>query len=370
MRWKAIRRRTRIAAPRQAGFSLLELLVAIGVFLVISAASFMLFSRHQALLSREQGLTGLSLSMRNILTQMQLDLINAGAGMVTGVNVPNAPVGATIVNSVIASGSSCRNSTTGAYTSTCFDRLNVIAIDPNTPPLPPQTNAGACASTSGATSVYVPAASGLTLAQTAALFHTGDQVLLINGAGSQFTSTVLTANGAVSGTYVQLQHNATGVGAVLGANTAANDPLALTTDAAMGTPPLGNSFCPATDWLMKLSPITYFVDASDSANPQLKRTRSGATDVVMDQVIGFKVGATIWNGSASTGISSATYDYNNADYASNYTLLRSIRVAVIARTRPSTDPSYTFVNPFDGGRYQVLGASIVVNPRNMSMNDN
>jgi hypothetical protein len=68
-------------------------------------------------------------------------------------------------------------------------------------------------------------------------------------------------------------------------------------------------------------------------------------------------------------VSEGTYDYNNADYASNYYLVRSMRISLIARTTPSNDPAYDFINPFDGGKYQVQGASIVVNPRNMSMND-
>jgi hypothetical protein len=70
----------------------------------------------------------------------------------------------------------------------------------------------------------------------------------------------------------------------------------------------------------------------------------------------------------------STYDVNNIspppyDSAYMFSLVRSVRVSLIARTKPSTDPSFTFRNPFDGGPYQVQGASVVVDPRNLSMND-
>jgi hypothetical protein len=46
-----------------------------------------------------------------------------------------------------------------------------------------------------------------------------------------------------------------------------------------------------------------------------------------------------------------------------------VRVSLIARTQPSTDPSFTFRNAFDNGPYIVQGASVVVDPRNLSMNE-
>jgi hypothetical protein len=64
-----------------------------------------------------------------------------------------------------------------------------------------------------------------------------------------------------------------------------------------------------------------------------------------------------------------SYDYSNSDYNSDYTLVRAVRVTLIGRTTPSTDPSYTYRNPFDLGAYQIRGSSIVVNPRNLTMKD-
>ncbi len=44
--------------PRAQGFSLIELMVALAVFLVVSIASLSLFSRHETMLSREQESVG------------------------------------------------------------------------------------------------------------------------------------------------------------------------------------------------------------------------------------------------------------------------------------------------------------------------
>ena len=119
------------------GFSLLELLVAMGVFLLVSSVSFTLFSRHQALLSEEQTTVGLNIGLRNALAQIQLDVVNAGNGLILGTNVPAWPVGVTIQNS---------NPTTAQCDPTasnptrlcraCFDQLNVILADPRHHPSP------------------------------------------------------------------------------------------------------------------------------------------------------------------------------------------------------------------------------------------
>jgi hypothetical protein len=50
-------------------------------------------------------------------------------------------------------------------------------------------------------------------------------------------------------------------------------------------------------------------------------------------------------------------------------MVRSIRVSLIGRTTPSNIDT-EFQNTFDQGHYQVQGIAVVINPRNMSMNDN
>jgi hypothetical protein len=47
--------------------------------------------------------------------------------------------------------------------------------------------------------------------------------------------------------------------------------------------------------------------------------------------------------------------------------IRSVRISLIGRTAPNPDGS--FQNSFDGGNYRVEAISVVVNPRNLSMND-
>ncbi len=77
---------------------MIELMVAMAVFLVLSIASLSLFSRHETLLSQETGVSGLNIGLRNALSQLQIDVVNAGNGQILGANVPAWPVGVTIVN--------------------------------------------------------------------------------------------------------------------------------------------------------------------------------------------------------------------------------------------------------------------------------
>jgi prepilin-type N-terminal cleavage/methylation domain-containing protein len=348
------------------GFSLLELLVAIVVFLVISAASFMLFSRHQTLLGREQGLTGLNIGLRNALTQIQIDVVNAGNGLIMGAYVPAWPVGVTIINQDPST--ACNVPATFTYTSTCFDTLNVIAVDPNTPAWHPQTSGGASIDTSVQATLYAAPTGTYTATAYYQNFRAGDQILLIDATGTPYTTVTLTANGALSSDSSKIVLTYTKTSAA-GINP--SDPLHITTSAS--STDLGVSYGPS-DWLVRLLPITYSVDTTTNpANPQLTRQRGGGNpDVVMEQVVAFKVGAAVF------GTTTSGFDYSykaastpsNGGYSNNFTLVRAVRVSLIGRTRPSTDPSYTYRNAFDQGPYQVLGNSIIVNPRNLSMNNN
>jgi type II secretory pathway pseudopilin PulG len=355
------------AGPREIGFSLLELLIAMTVFVLVAGAAFALFMRQQPFAAQQQNQVGLSIGLRNATTQLQNDLVNAGTGQFAGANIPSWPVGVAIVNNV--PGGDCYNAATQTYSASCFDSVSVVAANLAVPPIHAD-GAGGCTATNQATSTGDPA-SGLTAAQTAGNYAQGDQLLLLTGNGKFFTTVVLTQAAQVSGSYVQFTHIAT---AANGSNTAGNDPLGISTDSSDTNNRLTSSFCSA-DWIIKLAPITYAVNAGNPADPILTRTQNGNTANVMEQVIGFKVGATIWNNSTDTV--TTQYNYNAATYtnsvandqAYNFSLVRSIRISLIGRTTPSTDPNYTFRNTFDQGAYQIQGVGIVVNPRNMSMRD-
>jgi prepilin-type N-terminal cleavage/methylation domain-containing protein len=378
---------------RNQAFSLIELMVAMAITLLVSASVFVLFSQQRASANQQQGLVGLNIGIRNAMSQLQLDLANAGTGYYVGADVPSSPVGVTIVNNVPPAGSSCYtpptvNAPYGTYGTNCFDRLNVLtAANSVTPPYPINaTGPQGCSDTSTGTA-YGQAATNpdgtkLSLTATAANYSQGNQLLFLNGKGSKMSAVILTQTPTVVGSTVMFTFNATNTdGTNTGANWRTNDPLDIA--ACDGGPcptpnNFGNQFC-GGDWILKLSPISYYVDSSNPNDPELIRNQGSNTVVVMDQVIGFKVGATIYNSindqlKTEYNYDASTYNLNNVspppyDSAYMFSLVRSVRVSLIGRTKPSTDPSFTFRNPFDGGPYQVQGASVVVDPRNLSMND-
>lgn len=342
-------------AAQRRGFSLVELMVAMAVFMIVGGAAVSLVKKHVPLFTSQQNQTGMNISLRNAIAQMQIDVVNAGTGYYQGVNIPSWPIGITVINS--APGTGCFNAATQTYGPTCFDTLNVIAMDQNTPPSNPSDIGANCVSTT-ASSLFITPIGSTTLNQLAADFHSGDQVLLVKSDGSQMTTTILTSDGQITGGKVKLAHNPTGVA---GVNSVANDPLALSNSADSNK--LGEQFC-NTDWVLKLAPITYSVDASDPTDPKLVRTQSGQSNVISEQVIGFKVGASIWN--AATGTDN-TYSFDPTSYNSDWSLIRSVRISLIGRA-PS-DPANNFRNTFDGGPYKIESVSVVINPRNLSMND-
>jgi len=380
--------------PPNRGFSLLELVVAMAIFLLVSAAALVLFSRQQTNANSQQGFVGLTIGLRNATAQLQLDLANAGTGPYSGYTLPTWPIGVTVVNNVVAAGTSCYNSTTGTYGTNCFDQLNILEADPNVPPILMTDSTRAAGlqnlpSTTGGVA-YGQAASGQTLATTASYYHQGDQLLLMKSDGSKMTTVVLTAaptvynSAAVKFTFSATNSdgsNSTGTNFNYGSTTVANDPLDITacgggvTSCAAATN-FTTSFC-GSDWIFKLAPVIYYVNSANA----LVRVKGGTTAVIMEQVIGFKLGATIWN-SVNNNYTWGTsyYFYDASKYNINggagspdspylFSLVRSVRVSLIGRTQPPNDPSFTFTNAFDGGRYLVQGASVIVSPRNLSMND-
>lgn len=405
-----------------AGFTLIEFMVAMALFLVISGTTFAMFAKNAPNFTQQQNTAALNIGLQNVVSQMQIDLVNAGTGYYPGMLLPAWPTGVTIMNQPYTT-TACNNATTFTYSATCFDKLNILAINPNTPPTHPTDTTGLagasnCSATAGNTlpapgtamawhsaqKFYIQAAPGLTLAQTAAGYSVGDQLILIqstagtgnlNGSTSGGTTNttlganiasintlVITGTPIVTANYVALPFNAgnptAGPGNIPppGMNTSADDPLDISTSSTAGN--LGYGFC-ASAWVMKLDPITYWVDVSNAQDPTLKRNHvvNGTlnTDTIAEQIIGFKVGAAVW-GNTDDGDPSSTALYNfyaqntatasPVGYNSNYSLIRSVRVTLIGRTSPNiADP---FRNTFDSGPYQVLGADVVINPRNMTMN--
>jgi len=165
-----------------AGFSMIELMVAVALFVIIGGAAFALFGKHAPLFARQQNLTGLNITMRNAIAQMQMDVVNAGTGYYPGTNFPDWPIGVTIQNNPPSS--SCYNAATHAYTATCFDTLNVIAMDPATPPSHPTDSGSNCVSTTSSI-LFANPPSGMTAATLASYFHSGDQILVVKSDGSQ-----------------------------------------------------------------------------------------------------------------------------------------------------------------------------------------
>jgi Tfp pilus assembly protein PilV len=394
-------------ARHAAGFTLIEFMIAMLMFLVIGATVISMFAQNVPLFNQQQNTASLNIGLQSVVAQLQLDLSNAGTGFYPGMKLPTWPTGLTIKNSTPAS--ACNDSTTFSYSSTCFDKLNILTISSTTPPTRPtdatgSTAPGTCTNVAAqppgntpaqdtASTFYIQPAAGLTVAQTAAGYSQGDQVLLVkyiagtgsvNGITSGGTNTnlintlVLTGAPTQGANYVGLPFKMSGDGTAnpYGVNTQADDPLDITTSSTATN--LGTQFC-ATDWVMKLDPITYWVDASNAQDPILKRNHvvSGTlnSDTLAEQIIGFKVGASVWGGT-DNGIITSTAAYNffaqnatNAStpgYNNNFALVRSVRVSLIGRTLSNiADP---FRNTFDGGPYQVLGTDVAINPRNITMN--
>ena len=357
-------------AIRTSGFTLMEFTVAMSMMIIIGGATMALFQQNIPSFNNQQNSSGLNIAMQSAVTQMQLDLVNAGTGYYPGVNIPSWPIGVTVVNQQPSS--SCFTTGTFTYTSTCFDTLNILAMSSSVPPSHPTDTTGSltgCSSTTN-NSFDIQPIGGMTVSQTAALFSAGNQVLLIKGgtgrqslqsSGTQMETFVLTGSATANGNYVSLPLNASNSD---GTNSAANDPLNIST-VASGV--LGTSFC-GTDWLMVISPTTYHVDASDPTDP----SSSGLAPALPIRLPRKSSDSRSW--SLTWEILRQTMSCNTIStpriMATTIPLIRSIRVSLIGRTTPNPDAEYTFRNTFDGGPYQVLGSTVIINPRNLSMNGN
>jgi type II secretory pathway pseudopilin PulG len=376
-------------SKRWAGFTLVEFVVATGMFLVLGGAILTLFAQHAPLFNRQQNLVAVNIAMQNVVSQMQLDLANAGTGYYPGTVIASWPIGVTIQNQP-SGGGPCNIPATFTYTAACFDTLNILTINQNVPPAHPTNNTGGTASTIcsniASSPFYIQPNAGQTPAQTAAGYNAGDQVLLITSgygahgvqgptggnsatasSGTLINSFVLTGPPTAGPNYVALPFTPAS-----GVNLYTNDPLNISNADSTN---LGAAFC-AGDWVMKLEPTTYYVSVANPQDPELIRQQNGTANVIAEQIIGFKVGAATWIPALSTSTLTYSYYAQNSNaatppgYGANYELVRSVQVTLVARTNPNPDPSYTFRNTFDGGPYQVTDATVVINPRNLTMNGN
>ena len=382
-----LQRKARFRGSDSVGFTLIELMIAMTVFLVIGAAAMNLFRQHAALFNDQQYQIGLNVSLRNALSQMESDVVNAGTGWYSVASISSWPVGITVVNNN-AGGTACHPAGTATYNAACFDTLNIVTPDPNTPPgqvyvAPGTPGCATPALTTSGTMLISPVAPA-TSAQLISGFTSGSQVVFIHvtTSGTQMTTAILSATAVASGANVSLSYGAT---AANGTNVVANDRLNLTTatDSTIVPPPLTDSFCSGTDWVVKVAPIQYTIDtAYDPTGPTLVRWENNIEAPIASQIIGFKVGAStvVLNGLGAAVSSSAQYCYNSSSttspcYDNQYDQVRSIRISVVGRTPPkvySNSNAYSnaiFTNTFDGQPYKIQALSIIVNPRNLSMND-
>jgi prepilin-type N-terminal cleavage/methylation domain-containing protein len=387
----------RLASRRRgAGFTLIELMIAITVFLVIGAAAMSLFKQHASLFNDQQYQIGLNVSLRNALAQMENDIVNAGTGWYNGTNnVASWPIGATITNN-IAGGAACHPAGTATYNSSCFDVLTLIVPDPQTPP--GQVATGGCsvignAAGSGPMTLTIAPVAPTTQSQllngyiSGAGFTAGSQVIFVHvGTSGTLMTTAMLTGAAAAGGNVTLTFGAPRTNGTNDPNVIPlNDKLSLTTDGNYDPSMVGNNFtsqfCGGTDWVVKIAPIKYWVDTKVANNPTLTRSENAQDNPIASQIIGFKVGASTvtLNGTSITGNSGAyCYDASSSTtpcYDFNYNEIRSIRVSLIGRTPPNiyqnsnVNSSTLFTNSFDGQPYKIQSLSIIANPRNLSMND-
>lgn len=383
---------------KHAGFTLLELMVAMSIFLIIGGVTLGLFAQHVPLFNQQQNQSALNIQVRNSIMQLQTDVVNAGSGFITSTDQSSGVLGVTIANSSSTSGNSptaCNTASTYTYPANCFDTLNVINVDTTVAAAHPENGtftSGYAANpddavTTNTGSIYIYPPTGVTAATLLSEYENAysnsveHEVLFVRSNGSLMTAVMLSSAPSAttvknSVTCIQLTYNATNS---TGFSTAANDPLNISA-VNNGNPKVTNTFY-STDYVLMMAPITYSVSTATASNPQLVRTSGGVSTVLAQQVIGFKVGAMLLDDTTSTCTGDPTlttdspkYCYDsavdtNGGYSSQWTSIRSVQVALIGRTNPNPGSTYIDRNGFDSGPYQIEGVNVVINPRNLSMND-
>ncbi len=353
-----------------AGFSLIELMVAIAVFAIVGAATLALFTRHAPLFTSQQNQSGLTLNLRSAMAQIEMDGVNAGSGYYQATDIPDWPIGITIKNNVAGAGTDCHTAATYTFGANCFDQLNIITMDQTATPSHPSGNNTGTINTDTSTGVaYLIPIGATTATQLATFFKSGNEVLFLHqvSSGNLMTTVVLNADSTVSGSAVKLTFTGTSA-STPGVN--ATDPLWISDNSDSTVLTGAFSPPPANDYALKVNAVRYVVDyTTDPTNPTLTRQAgSGPVDVLATQIVGFKIGAST-RSSATTGNIDTNYSFDNTTYNSDWSQIRAIRVSLIGRTTPNTDAMNKFRNSLDSGPYRLEGASVTINPRNMTMGD-
>ncbi len=404
------------------GFSLAELLIAMAMFLIVAGAGFSLFDQHVALATKQQSLSGLNIGMRNAMSQLEADLAGGGQNLLASVqgNVAPFSLGILVQNGVPGTAATCSpNTANWSYPipSACFDSFTIINVKacaaaggPYAPVLVIDDPGNAQESLSTSSIAWGnDFNAGASLTNDASCYNNGDELLVIQFPSSGTTQVqcdnnqfnycmavvTLTKDAQVSGGKIELQHNPTG---------ASSDPLGIVFNSAGGTNftkanALGIGYSNGA-YIIDLgngsNDITYAVQANPANSSDAELMRCAGTSctgtngqAVTNQVIGFKVGAALWDNAQTGATDIANYFYNSANYCSgavggadcstspppandpnDFASIRSIRISMVGRTSPNSDLKLaTFKNGFDNGPYLVQQASVVVDLRNMSINE-
>lgn len=424
-------------APRlgrsEHGFTLIELMVAMVVFLVVAGTAFSVFDKHMQMVTRQENLSGVNLALRNAAGQLQMDLTKSGQNLLAGIGNSQVSFSAGVIinnNVPLAQGGNAANcAPSGAMysyplPSACFDSITIFgprsvgcAATPNgyAPVLQIADPGNSQESLSSSSIMWgSDPNNAANNAADANCFKNGDELLVIQlpsggatlncaaGVASSFclASVTLTKNAQVSGGKIQLQHNPTGGSGGPGGcpGTACTDPQNVINNPNSNTGTNFNNELAAgfsngayiVDIGSTASEVTYGVQINpqQANDPQLVRCDSNGCAVLADQVIGFKVGAALWNNDQGGQPDIANYFYDSSKYCTeingadcntvpppvndqyDFSLIRAIRVSLIGRTPPKADATLDkFTNGFDGGPYLIQQASEVVDLRNLSIGD-
>lgn len=367
-----------------SGFSLVELMVTLGVFLVISGAVLNLVSKHIPLFASQQSQAGMNFGLRNAAAQLQIDGANAGSGFYPSQSTTSFPIGMTIVPGDATK--NCYDATNHTYGQDCFDTITILKVDKDTPPAQ-VIQSGVTAESTTAGSLFVKSAT-TSADKLAGFYKAGDYVLLLNVSDGTMTVVMLSDDAKVSDDKVHFLHHKTKDDKASdgetplypGINDPKYDPFGITTTK---NNKLGENFYEG-DWAVKITPVVYKVDAKVPSNPKLVRLQVGTSGcnplvdsppyddkcVIAEQVIGFRVGAQISEDPepSASKTDCKPYCYDPSSYGMKWNEIRSVRATLIGRTAPNTSGG-TAHNDFDKGPYKIEAVSVVLNPRSLSLGD-